>query len=121
MGDKLYDLLSRPLPDTRTFNAYNYIFLSTDEVKKNESRFYISGRMFVISPKQINNCGFWVHEFSELSIIGLIESEGLDWRRFIDWKKYGFRSTIVSHIISPHGLNNKRCLNPQLSKKSPEW
>jgi len=120
MDERLFKLLIRKFTD-KSFNAHDFAFYSGDEIKGNESRFHVSSRVFVVPKQQINNCGFWIHEFTELSIIGLIESEGLDWRRFINWKKYGFKSTIISHIISPYGDNNERCLIPQLSKKHPKW
>ena len=115
----LYDLMIRKFEE-RSFNAYDFEFYCGKDIKKLEAWFHIGSRVFVCSNYKINNLGFWIHEFSELTIIGIIEREGLD-----DWKNSvkfdGYKKTYISHLISPYGYDNEQSLNPQKSKHIPVW
>lgn len=65
------------------------------------------------------DCGFWIHEFTELAIIRILNNWGKNWKKFIGFK--GFKPAKIAHFISPYGLNNSRCLEPQKSRKDPKW
>lgn len=118
MDKRLYELLIRTFK-TRSFNAYDFAFFCDEEAKPSESCMHIGSRVFIVSPKLMENCGFWCHEFSELTLIEVFERWNQNWQKFVKFK--GFKKTSPVHLISPFGMNNGRSLFPQKSKKIPKF
>ena len=117
--DGLYELMVNRNSQKKNYDVSDYVFFSDESVGEKDSYIHLSSRVFVVSPKQINNLGFWVHEFSELTIIGILRRMKKLQYKAVKYK--GFKSTTIVHLIVPFGLNNGRSLDPQLSKENPAW
>ena len=72
-----------------------------------------------ISPQYVENLGFYVHEFSEASIIQLLIEWGFDYHSKVEFK--GFKSTYIAHFITPFGTNNGCNLRPATKKDTARW
>ena len=102
-------------------NAYYLKYVCDESIGKNDSYVDFRTSEFIVHPNVIENCGFWVHEFSEIALIQLLNSTWLrkPWMRTLKFD--GFRATTIAHLITPFGMKNNRNLFPQQSKNDPEW
>jgi hypothetical protein len=93
--------------------------IKSRKVKPLESGISFLQNVVFVADCYMENCGFWTHELTELSIIRILNKWGVNWRRQITFKNY--KSAKISHFISPFGLDNNRCLVPQKLRKEPKW
>ena len=118
MHKRLLELLTRTF-EYRSHDADEFEFYSSAEISPSESCMHIGARTIIASPAHIGACGFWIHEFTELTIIGIFYRWGKNWQTTVEFE--GFKRASIPHFISPFGKNNGRCLIPLLSRKYPKW
>jgi len=94
-------------------------FVCRKDIKAEESCICYITNEIIVSSDLVENCGFWVHEFTEAKIIQILVRWRKPWNKLVRFD--GFKTTIIPHIISPHGMDNGRNLFPQKNKNKPEW
>jgi len=108
--------------EKKSYDIFEYAFFSNDEIKTSGSRLHFSSATALISPKQIGNLGMWVHEFTELTLIEILNEWRKPWRNNTTFKnRPEFKLTTIPHFMAPWGLDNDCCLIPQVSRKEPKW
>lgn len=81
----------------KVYDATEYVFLSSKKFKSRDSRFHFSSATALICPEDINDLGFWIHEFTEMALIKLLDSWEEPWRNCILFEKCEQR---IPHIIA---------------------
>ena len=83
---------------------------------------------FVFCKKDLDDCGCFVHEFTEICIIAIIKNwSKTRWGKKIKLKRYysvhfkGYEPTYIEHFISPYGINNGRTLIPETRESKKNW
>lgn len=79
----------------KSYDVFEYAFFSNKEITR--SRFHFSSATALISPKDINILGVWVHEFTEMALVELLNDWEEPWRKEIKFEKYNER---IPHIIA---------------------
>lgn len=103
-----------------SFDGLDYTFFCSKDIKPlSRSGIWFSSQVIVFHENYLERCSFWVHEFTELAVVKLLDAVGINWRKEI--KMAGFKSTTISHLISPMGARNKRCLIPETQKSKTIW
>jgi hypothetical protein len=104
----------------RIRHNYDARFFKYERTKKplDSGISFLQNKVFVAN-YYMENCGFWMHELTELTIIRILNRWGVNWRRQITFKNY--KSARIAHFISSFGLDNNRCLIPQKTKSEPSW
>lgn len=88
-------------------------------VYESESGIYYPMKEIRVHPKWAKNLGFWIHEFSEVAIIEILEEFNYNWNAKFHPK--GFNSTFIAHFITPLGENNGCSLDPVTRKNIARW
>jgi len=73
--------------------------------------------LHVTREKYSDNINFYVHEFSEIAILGAIRKCTRRWRKMVKYE--GFSKADVSHLISPFAYPNKCCIFPDQTIVKP--
>jgi len=104
----------------RIRHNYDARFFKYERIKKpsDSGISFLHNKIFV-ADCYMENCGFWLHELTELSIIRILNRWKYPWRNWVRFR--GFKEAKIAHFISPFGLNNNRCLLPQKNKRDPKW
>lgn len=102
-------------------NSIKFNFICNNKIEEDDSFIDFGENCIIIHPKQIGNIGCWVHEFTEASIIKILNSNSFrkPWKRTLYFKDY--KPSTVSHLISVYGIDNGRNLEPQTNMDIPEW
>ncbi len=69
----------------------------------------------VYNKNLVDNEKFYVHEFSEMAILGAIRKCTRKWHGTVKYK--GFAATNVAHLVAPYGHPNKRTLHPDVNPR----
>jgi hypothetical protein len=72
-----------------------------------------------VSPKWVENLGFWVHEFAEAALIEVLTKMKYDYHVKVQYAE--FKSTYIAHFITPLGGNNGCNLEPATKKNTIRW
>lgn len=113
------DFIIPRLKKQKCYDIFYYEFFCSKDIKPTDAGQHFSSWVCLVAPSLLNNCGFWLHEFTEMTLAQILERWGLPWQNRIEFK--GYKSATICHFIALSGLNNGRNLNPQLSKKNPKW
>ena len=100
-----------------TFDARQFEYISNPTISKCESGFSFLRGQCRVNPEFVEDISFWVHEFSELSIIRILNGWKKPVRRLVIFD--GFKSTRVPHFITPYGVKNGR--NLETSTRGLRW
>lgn len=116
------------MSELENHDIWGFKFFSVREWKGKEKKvsdgrsgIYYSIEEVWVSPRWIENLGFYVHEFTEATIIQIFDRLGLDYNAKVHYKKWGFKSTYIVHFISPLGTNNGCNLEPATHKNTARW
>lgn len=88
-------------------------------VYPSEEGIYYPIERIEISPQHATDLGFYIHEFTETSIIQILRKFRVNWHKDVHFKGYG--DTYISHFITPWGTANGRSLFPVTRKNKPTW
>ena len=113
------DFIISRLREKNCYDMTQYEFYCTTEINPPASGEHWASWTCLVAPQLVGNCGFWVHEFTEMSIIQILNRWQMPWRNRIEFA--GFKRATVCHLIAPFGVNNGRSLFPQVSKRIPKW
>jgi hypothetical protein len=72
-----------------------------------------------ISLAHSQDLGTYVHEFTETTVIQIMNRWRKYWYAGVQFKGYG--DTYIAHFICPYGTNNGRCLEPVTKRNRPRW
>ncbi len=101
----------------RNYDAGFFVYEKTK--KPSDSGISFLHNKIFVADCYMENCGFWIHELTELSIIRVLNRLRIKRQKLICWK--GYKPATIAHFISDFGLDNQRCLNPQKNRRIPEW
>lgn len=93
-------------------------YISNPSILKCESGFSFLREQCRVNPEYIENLSFWIHEFTEISILRILNR----WKKkpfhvFVEFE--GYKRTTIPHFISLYGEHNGRNLSP--STKECRW
>ena len=103
----------------RIRHNYDARLFKYERIKKpsDSSISFLYNKIFV-ADCYMENCGFWTHEYTELSILRILNK----WKYENSNIKFkGYKITSISHFISKYGKNNGRCLEPLTRKNRAGW
>jgi hypothetical protein len=72
-----------------------------------------------VSLVHAQDLGIYVHEFTEATIIQIMNRWRKYWYAGVHFKGYG--DTYISHFICLYGTNNGNCLEPVTKRNKPKW
>jgi hypothetical protein len=90
-------------------------------VYPSEQGVYFPTERIEVSFQHAIDLDFYVHEFTEASIIQILKRYHKDWYATVKFEKPGYQRTYIVHFISLWGFNNNTCLEPVTRKNRPKW
>jgi hypothetical protein len=88
-------------------------------VYPSEEGIYYPIEMFQVSLEHSEDLGFYVHEFTEATIIQLFNKFRQRWNKDIHFD--GYKPTYIVHFVTLYGTNNGKCLDPSTKRNHPRW
>jgi len=98
-----------------------------------DSGIYFGIREIRVHYKKAKNLAFWIHEFTEVSMLELIErvnsqdnlGEKTKWGMIgIEMNPVqfrGYKKSRIAHFISPYGIGEEYCLDTLTKENKPTW
>jgi len=83
--------------DGKCYDVTEYAFMTSDSFESDDTRFHFSSATALIYLGHIDNCRVWVHEFTEMALIKLLNEWGEQWRSEI---RFGKRRQRIPHILA---------------------
>jgi hypothetical protein len=78
----------------KCYDVTEYAFVLVDD---DDTRFHFSSATALIFVGDLDNCGVWVHEFTEMVLIQILHDWGLPWRNDV---KFGRSKRRIPHVIA---------------------